>query len=170
MIIKGIIHRFGRDIDTDIIIPGQYLSIPEMEELAQHCMEGVDPLFTKRVKQGDLIFAEENFGCGSSREHAPLVLKEIGIACVVAKSFARIFYRNAINVGLAILECPMAVDCAKDGNQAIIDVYNGSISIGARNFVAQPFPAFLQDIIKMGGLMPYVKHTISVRGNKRVYV
>lgn len=161
MIFKGTIHRLGRDVDTDVIIPARYLSIPNMEELAQHCLEDLDPGFTKKVKKGDLIFAGENFGCGSSREHAPLVLKEIGIRCIVAKSFARIFYRNAINVGLPILSCAEAADYANDGQVAAIDVIKGSIVIGEHTFMAQPFPPFVRDILQLGGLMAYVKKTVA---------
>jgi 3-isopropylmalate/(R)-2-methylmalate dehydratase small subunit len=161
MIFKGTIHRLGRDVDTDVIIPARYLSIPNMEELAQHCMEDLDPEFTRKVKKGDLVFADENFGCGSSREHAALVLKEIGISCIVAKSFARIFYRNAINVGLPILNCMESVDCANDGEVAVIDAIKGSIRIKDQTFIAEPFPPFVLDIIQLGGLMPYVKETIA---------
>jgi len=131
-----------------------------MEELARHCMEDLDPEFTRKVKKGDLIFADENFGCGSSREHAPLVLKEIGISCIVAKSFARIFYRNAINVGLPILSCIDAADRANEGETAIIDVIKGSIRIGDQKFTAAPFPPFVLEIVQLGGLMPYVRKAI----------
>lgn len=160
MVFKGKILKFGKDVDTDVIIPARYLNIPDIGTLAKYCMEDLDPKFTKKVKKGDLIFAEENFGCGSSREHAPLVIKEVGISCVVAKSFAGIFYRNAINVGLPILICAEAIAYAKTGSEATIDAKSGFIAIAGKKFEALPFPPFLQKIIRLGGLMPYVKNRL----------
>lgn len=160
MILKGRVHKLGRDIDTDVIIPARYLNSIDMKALAVHFMEDLDPLFHKKVKPGDMIFADENFGCGSSREHAPLVIKEAGIGCVVAKSFARIFYRNSINVGLPILVCPEAVDAVKDADEAMVDIGSGGIVVGGKEFKALPFPQFLQEIIELGGLMPYVKKVL----------
>lgn len=155
MALKGKIHRFGRDIDTDVIIAARYLNSIDMKELAKHCMEDLDPDFVSRVRPGDIIIADENYGCGSSREHAPLVIKELGISCIIAKSFARIFYRNAINVGLPILICPEAVDAAKDGGEAEINLEAAEIMIDGRKFIAEPFPPFLQKMIAVGGLMEY---------------
>lgn len=160
MILHGRIHKLGRDIDTDLIIAGRYLNTTEMKALSAHCMEDLDPEFVKRVQPGDMVFAGENFGCGSSREHAPLVLKEIGIHCIVAKSFGRIFYRNSINVGLPILICAEAVDSAEEGGRADVDVHEGRIRLGNKEFQAQPFPTFLREIINLGGLMPYVKERL----------
>ncbi|MDD6651905.1 MAG: 3-isopropylmalate dehydratase small subunit [Eggerthellales bacterium] len=152
---KGTVYRCGRDIDTDVIIPARYLTTSDPAELAKHCMEDLDTEFTSKVSQGDIIVADENFGCGSSREHAPIAIKAAGIDVVIAKSFARIFYRNCINIGLAIIECPEAVDAISNGDVVSVDADNGIITdetTGA-TFQAQPFPPFLQEIITDGGLV-----------------
>lgn len=152
---KGTVHRYGRDVDTDVIIPARYLTTSEPSELAKHCMEDLDADFVNKVQQGDIIVADENFGCGSSREHAPIAIKASGVDVVIAKSFARIFYRNSINTGLAILECPEAVDAISDGDVVSVDTDTGTIkneTTGAE-FTAQPFPSFIADIIEQGGLL-----------------
>ena len=152
---KGTVFRYGRDIDTDVIIPARYLNTSDPAELAKHCLEDLDPTFVSRVSAGDIVVAEENFGCGSSREHAPVAIKAAGVSCVIAKSFARIFYRNAINVGLAILECPEAVDAIADGAKVAVDTETGTITnldTGA-TFTAEPFPPFIAEIIEAGGLV-----------------
>ena len=152
---KGTVYRCGRDIDTDVIIPARYLTTSDPAELAKHCMEDLDTECTSKVSQGDIIVADENFGCGSSREHAPIAIKAAGIDVVIAKSFARIFYRNCINIGLAIIECPEAVDAISNGDVVSVDADNGIITdetTGA-TFQAQPFPPFLQEIITDGGLV-----------------
>lgn len=153
---KGTVHRYGRDIDTDVIIPARYLNTSDPAELAKHCLEDLDTGFVERVRPGDIIVADENFGCGSSREHAPIAIKAAGVDAVIAKSFARIFYRNAINTGLAILECPEAVDAIADGDTVSVDTETGLIideTTGA-TFTAQPFPPFIAEIIEAGGLVP----------------
>ena len=147
---KGTVHRYGRDIDTDVIIPARYLTTSEPSELAKHCLEDLDVEFVNNVKSGDIIVAEENFGCGSSREHAPIAIKAAGVDAVIAKSFARIFYRNSINTGLAILECPEAVDAT------ITDETTGE------SFTAQPFPPFIADIIEQGGLLNRTRHVLGL--------
>ena len=152
---KGTAHRYGRDIDTDVIIPARYLNTSDPAELAKHCLEDLDTNFVERVQQGDIIVAEENFGCGSSREHAPISIKAAGVSVVVAKSFARIFYRNSINIGLPIMECAEAVDAIKQGDVVSIDTDTGVITdetTGA-TFQAQPFPPFICEIIEAGGLV-----------------
>ena len=152
---KGTVHRYGRDVDTDVIIPARYLNTSDPAELAKHCMEDLDASFTDKVAPGDIIVAEENFGCGSSREHAPIAIKAAGVDAVIAKSFARIFYRNSINTGLAILECPEAVDAIKDGDVVSIDADTGAIAdeTTGRVFQAEPFPPFIREIIEQGGLV-----------------
>jgi 3-isopropylmalate/(R)-2-methylmalate dehydratase small subunit len=162
MIIEGKAHKFGRDIDTDIIIPAQYLTTFDPAELAGHCMEPLDPDFPNKVEAGDIIVADENFGCGSSREHAPVAIKGAGIGAVVAKSFARIFYRNAINTGLPILECPEAVDDARPGDRLKIDVGAGKIInlTTGNSFDVPPFPPFLAGVIEAGGLIEYTKRRV----------
>lgn len=152
---QGTVHRYGRDVDTDVIIPARYLNTSDPAELAKHCLEDLDKTFVGRVKPGDIIVAEENFGCGSSREHAPIAIKAAGIDVVIAKSFARIFYRNSINTGLAIMECPEAVDAIKQGDTVSVDTSTGTIvdeTTGA-SFQAQPFPPFITEIIEAGGLV-----------------
>ncbi len=152
---EGKAFRYGRDIDTDVIIPARYLNTSDPAELAKHCMEDLDTTFVERVNAGDIIVAEENFGCGSSREHAPIAIKEAGIDVVIAKSFARIFYRNAINTGLAIMECPEAVDAISEGDTVKVDTQTGTIEdvTTGQTFQAQPFPPFIAEIIEAGGLV-----------------
>lgn len=152
---EGRAFRYGRDIDTDVIIPARYLNTSDPAELAKHCMEDLDSTFVERVQSGDIIVADENFGCGSSREHAPISIKAAGVDAVIAKSFARIFYRNAINTGLAIMECPEAVDAIKDGDTVKVDTETGTIvdETTGKTFQAQPFPPFIAEIIQKGGLV-----------------
>ena len=159
MKIKGNAHCYGDNVDTDVIIPARYLNIANEQELAQHCLEDLDPDFAKRVQPGDVLVAGKNFGCGSSREHAPLVVKVKGVSCVIAASFARIFYRNAINIGLPILECEAAADAIAAGDLVSVDFDTGLITdetTGA-TFQAEPFPPFIQEIIAAGGLMNSIK-------------
>ena len=153
--IRGIVHRYGSNVDTDVIIPARYLNTASEEELAAHCMEDIDPAFRGRVKAGDILVAEDNFGCGSSREHAPIAIKASGVSLVIANTFARIFYRNAINIGLPILECPEAVRNIRAGDTVSCDLTKGEIrnETTGQVFYAQPFPAFIQKIINAGGLM-----------------
>lgn len=157
--LKGKVFKFGDDIDTDIIVPATYLSTFDPKELAKHCMEYTDPEFYKEVKEGDIVVAGKNFGCGSSREHAPIAIKGCGVSIVIAKSFARIFYRNALNIGLYILECPEAVDGIKQGDEVSIDVDTGLITnhTSGKTYQAQPFPKFIQNIIECGGLINAIK-------------
>lgn len=156
---KGRVHKFGDNVDTDVIIPARYLNRSDEEWLASHCMEDIDADFAKNVKAGDIMVAEANFGCGSSREHAPIAIKASGISCVIASTFARIFYRNAINIGLAILECNEAAKDIKDGDEVEVDFDSGVISniTTGKTYQAQPFPPFIQNIIKNGGLMNSIK-------------
>ena len=156
---KGRVHKFGDNVDTDVIIPARYLNRSDEEWLASHCMEDIDADFAKNVKAGDIMVAEANFGCGSSREHAPIAIKASGISCVIASTFARIFYRNAINIGLAILECDEAARDIKDGDEVEVDFDSGVISniTTGKTYQAQPFPPFIQNIIKNGGLMNSIK-------------
>ena len=156
---EGAVHKYGRDVDTDVIIPARYLTTSDPAELAKHCLEDLDSEFVKKVQPGDIIVAEENFGCGSSREHAPICIKAAGVSVVIAKSFARIFYRNAINIGLPIMECPEAVDAINDGDVVEVDADNGVIAdkTTGLTFQAQPFPPFLQEIIEEGGLVARTK-------------
>ena len=157
---KGYVHTYPDNVDTDVIIPARYLNTPDAKELAAHCMEDIDADFTKRVKAGDIMVAGWNFGCGSSREHAPLAIKTAGVSCVIAKSFARIFYRNAINIGLPILECEEASNAIAAGDEVSIDFDTGviqDITTGA-TFQAEPFPPFIQEIISNGGLMNSIKN------------
>ncbi len=159
MNVKGVVHKYGNDVDTDVIIPARYLNTSSEKELALHCMEDIDPAFVTRVKKGDIIVAEDNFGCGSSREHAPLAIKASGVSLVIAASFARIFYRNAINIGLPILECPAAAKAIGNGDSVSYDLATGTIkneSTG-ETFSAQPFPPFIQNIIDAGGLLNSLK-------------
>ena len=155
----GIVHKYGDHVDTDVIIPARYLNTQSHKELASHCMEDIDKDFIHRVKDGDIMVAGVNFGCGSSREHAPVCIKAAGVDAVVAKSFARIFYRNAINIGLAILECPEAVDAIKQGDVVSIDADAGAITdeTTGKTFQAEPFPPFIKDMIARGGLMASLK-------------
>ncbi|MDE6863125.1 MAG: 3-isopropylmalate dehydratase small subunit [Eubacterium sp.] len=152
---KGLVHKFGDNVDTDVIIPARYLNKSDEAWLASHCMEDIDADFVNKVKEGDIIVAEANFGCGSSREHAPIAIKASGISCVIASTFARIFYRNAINIGLAILECDEAAREIKAGDEVEVDFDSGLITnhTTGKTYQAQPFPPFIQNIIKDGGLM-----------------
>lgn len=156
---KGTAHRYGRDIDTDVIIPARYLTTSDPAELAKHCLEDLDTSFVERVQPGDIIVADENFGCGSSREHAPVAIKASGISCVIAANFARIFYRNAINIGLAILECPAASAEIENGDEVTVDFDTGVITDVTKGttYQAEPFPPFIKDMIARGGLMASLK-------------
>jgi 3-isopropylmalate/(R)-2-methylmalate dehydratase small subunit len=159
---EGTAHRYGRDVDTDVIIPARYLNTSDPGELASHCMEDIDPTFVEKVQPGDIIVAQENFGCGSSREHAPIAIKESGVSVVIAKSFARIFYRNAINTGLPIMESPEAAEAISDGDRVAVDADEGTITdltTGAV-FRAQPFPPFIKRIVEKGGLIESVKERV----------
>ena len=157
--LRGRAWTFGRDVDTDLIIPARYLNMKTAEELARHVMEDADPTFPDKVKPGDIVVAQENFGCGSSREHAPLALKGAGVSVVIAKSFARIFYRNSFNMGLPILVAPEAVDGIKEGDELTVDLATGEIAdlTSGERFQAQPLPSFMQELVKAGGLLPYLK-------------
>ncbi len=157
--VKGSVFRYGDNVDTDVIIPARYLNTPNAQELALHAMEDIDADFVKKVKPGDIIVAGWNFGCGSSREHAPLVLKTNQVGCVIAKSFARIFYRNAINIGMPILECEQACDAIAAGDEVEVNFDTGVITNCTKKetYQAEPFPAFIQEIIDRGGLMSYLR-------------
>ena len=157
---KGFVHKYGDNVDTDVIIPARYLNIADKKELATHCMEDIDTNFVKVVKGGDVMVGGYNFGCGSSREHAPMVIKESGISCVIAKTFARIFYRNAINIGLALLECPEASEKIDSGDEVAIDFDTGVITnlTKGETYQANPFPDFIKKIIQAGGLMADIKN------------
>ena len=155
----GKVIKYGDNVDTDVIIPARYLNTSDHSELASHCMEDLDKDFTKRVEKGDIMVAGDNFGCGSSREHAPIAIKASGISLVIANTFARIFYRNSINIGLAILECPEAVANISDGDKVEADLDNGIIynRTTGKSFKTQPFPEFIQKIIENGGLIETIK-------------
>ena len=156
---QGKVFKYGDNVDTDVIIPARYLNTPDANELALHCMEDIDTEFVKKVKTGDIMVAGWNFGCGSSREHAPLVIKTCGTGCVIAKSFARIFYRNAINIGLPILECVSAAEEIAAEDEVNVDFDTGVITnlTTGKTYKAQPFPEFIQNIIKAGGLLKALK-------------
>ena len=162
MTVTGKVWKYGDNVDTDAIIPARYLNVSMPEELAQHCMEDIDAEFVGAVQSGDIIVGAENFGCGSSREHAPLALKGAGVSCVVAENFARIFYRNAINVGLPILECAEAVEEMESGDRLTVDLVSGVITNErtGRIYQTPPFPAFIMEIIQAGGLVPYTRQRI----------
>lgn len=157
--INGRVFKYGDNVDTDVIIPARYLNISDRAELASHCMEDIDKEFVKKVNPGDLMVAGKNFGCGSSREHAPLVIKLSGIKCIIAETFARIFYRNAVNIGLPILECVEAARDIENGDKVEVDLKSGRITnvTKQRTYQAESFPEFMQDIIKAEGLINYVK-------------
>lgn len=159
MLFEGKVIKYGDNVDTDVIIPARYLNTIDKKELASHCMEDLDATFTSRVQDGDIMVAGYNFGCGSSREHAPIAIKESGIALVIAKSFARIFYRNSINIGLPIIECPEAVDAISEGDKLKADMDAGVIHnlTTGEEYKAEPFPAFIQEIITTGGLIESIK-------------
>ena len=155
----GIVHQYGDHVDTDVIIPARYLNTQSHQELASHCMEDIDKTFITKVKDGDIMVAGVNFGCGSSREHAPIAIKASGISCVIAANFARIFYRNAINIGLPILECEAAAEEIQAGDTVSVDFDTGVITdhTTGRTYQAEPFPEFIQNIIKKGGLLASLK-------------
>jgi len=163
MILKGSVHKYGANIDTDVIIPAKYLNVSDPAELAKHCMEGIDPNFVSEVKAGDVIVAESNFGCGSSREHAPVAIKAAGVSCVIASSFARIFFRNGINIGLPLLESPEAVAGSSKGDILEVDLVSGKIKNLTKNteFMAKPYPDFMMGIVNAGGLVEYTKKIIT---------
>ncbi len=156
---EGRVFRYGDNIDTDVIIPARYLASSDPAELAQHCMEDIDKSFAGKVNKGDLIVAGKNFGCGSSREHAPIAIKGAGVSCVIAETFARIFYRNAINIGLPIIECPEASKEIAEGDDVVVDFDTGIITDKTTNktYKGQAFPEFMQGIIDAGGLLSYIK-------------
>lgn len=164
--LKGKVFKYGENVDTDAIIPARYLNVSEPAELAKHCMEDIDTEFVKRVQPGDIIMATTNFGCGSSREHAPLAIKAAGVSCVIAKSFARIFFRNAINIGLPLLECAEAVESTQDGDVLEVDIINGKIKNITRGgkFNAKPYPDFMAELIATGGLIEYTKKRLAEKG------
>lgn len=155
---SGRVHKYGNDVDTDVIIPARYLNTGDPKELATKCMIDIDAGFVHKVKEGDIMVALDNFGCGSSREHAPIAIKASGISCVIAKSFARIFYRNAINIGLPIIECPEAAEMIADGAEVEVDFDSGKITnkTTGETYVGQAFPDFIKEIISAGGLVRYV--------------
>jgi 3-isopropylmalate/(R)-2-methylmalate dehydratase small subunit len=167
MTFEGTAHTFGRDVDTDVIIPARYLNTSDPAELAAHCMEDLDAGFVGRVRPGDIMVAAENFGCGSSREHAPVAIKASGVSCIVAASFARIFYRNAINTGLPIVVCPAAAHEAQTGDRLRVDVVAGTVENLTRGTVheADAFPPFMQELIAQGGLLPYVKSRLAAEAS-----
>lgn len=154
----GKVHKYGDNVDTDVIIPARHLNTSDHKELASHCMEDIDTEFVKKVKRGDIMVGGENFGCGSSREHAPIAIKASGIDCVIAKTFARIFYRNAINIGLPIIECPEASEKIQDGDEVSIDFDSGVITNETKGetYQALPFPDFIKDIMAKGGLIAQI--------------
>lgn len=159
---QGTAFRYGDNVDTDVIIPARYLNSSDPKELASHCMEDIDATFVEKVKDGDIMVADRNFGCGSSREHAPLAIKTSGISCVIAASFARIFYRNSINIGLPILECPEAVAGIKAGDTVSVEFSTGTITNEStgNSWSAEPFPPFIQEMIAADGLINYLKKEV----------
>ncbi len=161
-LLAGRAHKYGDNVDTDVIIPARYCTSFKVEDLAPHALEDLDPGFVKKCRKGDFIVAGRNFGCGSSREVAPMAIRGAGVACVVAASFARIFYRNAINIGLPILECPAAAEAIRDGDELEIDLGAGAIRdrTGTREFRAAPFPEVMQEIIRVGGMEAYVRRRL----------
>jgi len=163
--LKGTVHKYGANIDTDAIIPARYLNVSDPAELAKHCMEDIDEDFVKRVKAGDIMMATTNFGCGSSREHAPIAIKAAGISCIIAKSYARIFFRNAINIGLPLLECDQAVDETEAGDTLEVDLKKGRIKnlTKGTEFEAKAYPDFMGELIAAGGLVEYTKKRLKSR-------
>lgn len=157
---EGRVFKFGSNVDTDVIIPARYLNVPDPAELAKHCMEDIDKEFVNKVKEGDIIVADKNFGCGSSREHAPIAIKAAGVSCVIAETFARIFYRNAINIGLPIIECPEAAKGIEEGDEIEVDFDSGKIynKTKGEEYQGQAFPEFMQNIISSGGLINYINN------------
>lgn len=164
---RGTAHKYGDNIDTDVILPGPYMNLTSPEELAKHALEGLDQGFVTKVRPGDILVAGRNFGCGSSREHAPIALLAAGLSCVVAKGFARIFFRNAINIGLPVLIAPEAVDHIEDGWVVAVDTGRGQVSIGEQVFTAQPLPPFVQELIAAGGLEQFVKRRLAASTIRR---
>jgi 3-isopropylmalate/(R)-2-methylmalate dehydratase small subunit len=166
MIFEGTVHKYGRDVDTDVIIPARHLNTSDPDELAKHAMEDIDAEFVDRVRQGDIIVATENFGCGSSREHAPVAIRHAGVSVVVASSFARIFYRNAINTGLPIVVCPQAAAEAETGDRLKVDLAAGTVEnlTKGKTYEAEAFPPFMQELIDRGGLLEYVKSRVGGEG------
>lgn len=156
---KGTVHKYGDNVDTDVIIPARYLNTSVPAELAEHCMEDIDKSFVENVKPGDIMVAHNNFGCGSSREHAPIAIKAAGISCVIAATFARIFYRNAINIGLPIMECREAAEKIENGDEVEVDFDSGVITnvTKGEDYQAEPFPEFIKEIINKGGLLNSLK-------------
>jgi len=163
--LKGKVHKYGADVNTDVIIPARYLNVSEPAELAKHCMEDIDKEFVNRAKPGDIIMAITNFGCGSSREHAPLAIKASGISCIIARSFARIFFRNAINIGLPLLECDDAVAQTEAGDTLKVDLSRGQIKNLTKGitFTAKPYPDFMAELISAGGLIEHTKKRLASR-------
>ncbi len=163
--LKGKVHKYGADVNTDVIIPARYLSLSEPAELAKHCMEDIDKKFIKKVKPGDIIMATTNFGCGSSREHAPLAIKAAGISCIIARSFARIFFRNAVNIGLPLLECEDAVAQTEAGDILEVNLSTGQIKnlTNGLTFTARPYPDFMAELISAGGLIEHTKRRLADR-------
>ena len=159
MKIKGSVHKFNDNVDTDVIIPARYLNTSDPKELATHCMEDIDATFSTKVRRGDIIVAGKNFGCGSSREHAPIAIKASGVSCVIATTFARIFYRNALNIALPILECADAAENINNGDVVSVELATGIIrnENSGMTFKAEPFPPFMQELIETGGLIEYIK-------------
>jgi 3-isopropylmalate/(R)-2-methylmalate dehydratase small subunit len=166
MILKGKVYKYGADVNTDVIIPARYLNVSDPDKLAAHCMEDIDKDFIKSVKPGDIIMATTNFGCGSSREHAPIAIKASGVSCVIADTFARIFFRNAINIGLPLLESPEAVKNTKAGDILEIDLAKGQImnTTTEKAFTAAPYPPFMSELISAGGLIEYTKKRLAQTG------
>ena len=160
--LKGKVHKYGADVNTDVIIPARYLNVSDPAELAKHCMEDIDREFVAKVQAGDIIMATTNFGCGSSREHAPLAIKASGVSCIIAKSFARIFFRNAINIGLPLLECDEAVAQTEAGDLLEVDLSGGKIKnlTSGMTFTAKPYPDFMAELISAGGLIEYTKQRL----------
>jgi len=163
--LKGKVHKYGADVNTDVIIPARYLNVSDPAELAKHCMEDIDEDFISKAEPGDIIMATTNFGCGSSREHAPLAIKAAGVSCVIAGTFARIFFRNAINIGLPLLECEEAIDNTEVGDLLEVDLSRGEIRNLTRgtSFTAKPYPDFMSEIISAGGLIEYTKERLASR-------
>jgi len=163
--LKGKVHKYGADVNTDVIVPARYLSLSEPAELAAHCMEDIDQEFVAKVQPGDIIMATTNFGCGSSREHAPLAIKAAGVSCIIARSFARIFFRNAINIGLPLLECEDAVAQTEAGDALEVDLSSGQIKNRTKGFTftAKPYPDFMAELISVGGLIEHTKKRLANR-------
>ena len=163
MTLTGSVWKYGDNVDTDAIIPARFLTVSSPEKLSQHCMEGIDPAFVGAVRPGDLVVAGENFGCGSSREHAPLALQAAGVSCVIARSFARIFYRNAINIGLPIVECKEAVNHSETGHRLEVDLESGTVRnlTTGNDYRAKPYPPFMMELLSAGGLVAYTRQRIS---------